>query len=68
MNIQNNSPQEQAYGFLCSETNTFYAFQTLEEYESFMFWLQSEKQPEMVPELNEINEDDQIQDYNSVTS
>ena len=28
------------YGFLCEETNVFYAFETFEEYQEFLTWLQ----------------------------
>lgn len=27
------------YGFLCEQTNVFYAFETFEQYQEFMFWL-----------------------------
>ena len=37
-NTQNNTPP--VYGFLCEETNVFYAFDTFEEYQEFLAWLQ----------------------------
>jgi hypothetical protein len=34
------------YGFLCEETNVFYAFETFEQYQEFLGWLQRTPLPE----------------------
>lgn len=40
-NAQNERGSNQlVYGFLCEQTNVFYAFETFEEYQEFLTWLQ----------------------------
>lgn len=42
MDSQSCSTQEEApivYGFLCEQTNVFYAFENKEQYQEFMDWL-----------------------------
>jgi hypothetical protein len=34
------------YGFLCESTNVFYAFESLEEYQVFVDWLEHSGLPE----------------------
>jgi hypothetical protein len=34
------SNQAPVYGFLCESTNVFYAFETFEQYQEFLGWLQ----------------------------
>ena len=36
----NSNETAPVYGFLCEETNVFYAFDTFEEYQEFLTWLQ----------------------------
>ena len=42
MQPEGQETQNQTFGFLCPETNTFYAFDSQEEYEGFLQWLESE--------------------------
>lgn len=41
-NTQDVTSSNQVYGFLCEKTNIFYAFETQEEYQEFIQWLQDE--------------------------
>ena len=34
------------FGFLCTETNTFYTFDTFEEYKLFLDWINEQQQIE----------------------
>ena len=44
--VSNDSVSEEpVYGFLCEHTNVFYAFETLEQYQEFMSWLQMNSSP-----------------------
>lgn len=36
------APAPQVYGFLCQNTNVFYAFESYETYAEFLEWLQAE--------------------------
>ncbi len=42
-----NSP---TFGFLCPESNTFYAFETFEEYQLFLNWMNEQRQSEEMEE------------------
>lgn len=47
MNCQQNTSNNNeplVYGFLCEHTNTFYAFDTYQQYQEFLEWLQTESQ------------------------
>ena len=48
------------YGFLCQQTNTFYAFQTKEEYLEFLDWLKGEAQQTSSPSCGEMLTDEEI--------
>ena len=58
------SPQEQSpvYGFLCPETNIFYAFDSSEQYQEFLGWLQkdSEWQPNQPQTTSDIMSDEEM--------
>jgi hypothetical protein len=56
------------YGFLCEQTNVFYAFETYEEYQEFLFWLERENQA--VPETqtnSNLSEDELVNNFNRAT-
>ncbi len=44
INSCDSSPQtpSQVYGFLCPQTNVFYAFESYETYQQFLEWMQSQ--------------------------
>jgi hypothetical protein len=42
MTNQNLSASTPTFGFMCPETNIFYAFDTFEEYEIFLNWINQE--------------------------
>jgi hypothetical protein len=43
MNANGNT--NQVYGFLCQQTNVFYAFESYETYAEFLLWLAAEGVP-----------------------
>ena len=43
---QNTPSSPQIFGFLCQQTNIFYAFETEEEYQTFIQWVQNEANQE----------------------
>jgi hypothetical protein len=46
------------YGFLCEQTNVFYAFETHEQYQEFLEWLHAETAPQTHPASNAMPTDD----------
>jgi hypothetical protein len=56
------------YGFLCEQTNVFYAFETYEEYQEFLSWLEKENQalPEDQITAN-LSEDEMVTNFNRAT-
>lgn len=48
------------YGFLCQETNVFYAFETQEQYQEFLEWLQTSAQPQASPSDEAMISDEQL--------
>lgn len=39
---QNTTSNQQVYGFLCQQTNVFYAFDSYETYQQFLAWMESQ--------------------------
>ncbi len=37
------------YGFLCEQSNVFYAFETQEQYQEFLTWLQESSEEQAAP-------------------
>lgn len=46
------------YGFLCEQTNVFYAFETYHQYQEFLSWLQSSTQNTLQTNQNEMISDE----------
>ena len=69
---QDNSQAPQVYGFLCEKTNVFYAFESLEEYQQFLAWLEEESRQEepQLPQLPEpiVNEDELKAGFDDATA
>lgn len=59
-NSHSNAP---VYGFLCEQTNVFYAFETQEEYQEFLTWLQESSEERAAPIPDEMISEEELR-YN----
>ena len=72
----NSNNNEQVYGFLCPQTNVFYAFDSYETYQQFMEWLHNQApqnddaacQPLQREDRPMVNEADQMEDFEKATN
>ena len=59
--ILNNSVQASpVYGFLCEESNVFYAFESFQEYQGFLSLLKRESAGQTAQAMNDVMTDEEL--------
>ena len=73
--LSNDSNTQQVYGFLCPNTNVFYAFDSYEVYQQFISWLAQQETPVATNLQSQertcspmISQADQLEDYERATN
>lgn len=61
--LRNCSTPSPIYGFLCEQTNVFYAFETQEQYQEFLDWVQASAQPNALAPTDDMITEEELQ-YN----